>query len=321
MVSLGGGLVQMAGGWCNSCSTARLRNWDEAFLLRDLSATRTLGGGLLDLRPPARRAAEERRATQRRWRNRPRPRCKSCSTPRRILSISTVFCATARSVMGRSFRARRSLARPRAIFCRPSSTRRWRNIERLAGFAPQSRPSGHGTRALRLALRPRLPKPGFAALLREAAAAGQVALDGGFARLPFIPQMSAEGRDAVFAHRSGARGRTRFRPPRVRDLAAETGVDEREIRRMMKFAARLGRVDQIAQDHFFLRETTAEMAEMVRALSDDADGGWFTAPAFRDRTRNGRKVAIQILDFFDRVGLTLRRGDLRRVNPHRAELF
>jgi selenocysteine-specific elongation factor len=32
-------------------------------------------------------------------------------------------------------------------------------------------------------------------------------------------------------------------------------------------------------------------------------------------------VAIQILDFFDRHGVTLRRGDLRRINPRRLNLF
>ena len=90
---------------------------------------------------------------------------------------------------------------------------------------------------------------------------------------------------------------------------------------MMKLAARLGRIDQIAQDHFFLRATTAEMAQMARELSALGDEGWFAAPAFRDRMDNGRKVAIQILDFFDRQGLTLRRGDMRRINPHRADLF
>ena len=44
-------------------------------------------------------------------------------------------------------------------------------------------------------------------------------------------------------------------------------------------------------------------------------------PQFRDRLDNGRKVAIQILEFFDRHGVTLRRGDLRRVNPRRLDLF
>ena len=41
----------------------------------------------------------------------------------------------------------------------------------------------------------------------------------------------------------------------------------------------------------------------------------------RDRLDNGRKVAIQILEFFDRHGLTIRHGDLRRVNKHRLDLF
>jgi selenocysteine-specific elongation factor len=49
--------------------------------------------------------------------------------------------------------------------------------------------------------------------------------------------------------------------------------------------------------------------------------GEFTAAQFRDRLKNGRKVAIQILNFFDRRGVTLLRGDVRRVNSHRLDLF
>ena len=52
-----------------------------------------------------------------------------------------------------------------------------------------------------------------------------------------------------------------------------------------------------------------------------APDGWVTAAAFRDRVMNGRKVAIEILDFFDRQGVTMRRADLRRINPHRADMF
>ena len=90
---------------------------------------------------------------------------------------------------------------------------------------------------------------------------------------------------------------------------------------MMRMAARQGRLDQIAHDHFFARATTLEMIAIIRELGAQAPDGWFSAPSFRDRVQNGRKVAIQILDFFDRLGLTLRRGDLRRVNPHRIDMF
>ena len=63
---------------------------------------------------------------------------------------------------------------------------------------------------------------------------------------------------------------------------------------------------------------------MARIAIDVAAGsptGKFTAAEFRDRLDNGRKVAIQILEFFDRHGFTIRRQDLRRINPARIEFF
>ena len=63
----------------------------------------------------------------------------------------------------------------------------------------------------------------------------------------------------------------------------------------------------------------------IEVLSPSAMAGYLpeseTAAAFRDRVMNGRKVAIEILDFFDRQGVTMRRADLRRINPHRADMF
>ena len=63
---------------------------------------------------------------------------------------------------------------------------------------------------------------------------------------------------------------------------------------------------------------------MIGILSDmDAafDSGWFIAARFRDRVDSGRKVAIQILEFFDRNSVTIRRGDMRRLNRRKLDLF
>jgi len=147
-------------------------------------------------------------------------------------------------------------------------------------------------------------------------------LDGAFVRLPgHGVKLSAEDELLWYRIQPRLHGEERFRPPRVRDLAAELDVDEREIRRVLRLTQRLGRTDQIRQDHFFAREVTREMVAIIADVAAAAEGGWFTAPAFRDRVQNGRKVAIEILEFFDRLGVTLRRGDLRRVNPHRSDLF
>jgi selenocysteine-specific elongation factor len=87
----------------------------------------------------------------------------------------------------------------------------------------------------------------------------------------------------------------------------------------MKRLMRIGQLVEIAPDHFFLRETVAEMAA-IAAATEQAEGS-LTAASFRDRLENGRKVAIQILEFFDKVGVTVRQGDARRVRADRVGLF
>jgi selenocysteine-specific elongation factor len=116
-------------------------------------------------------------------------------------------------------------------------------------------------------------------------------------------------------------GDERFRPPRVRDIATAVAIPEQQVRALFKQLARMGQVDEIAPDHFFLRPTVAEIAHLLPALAAQASNGEFSAAQLRDRLDNGRKVAIQILEFFDRHGLTARRGDLRRINPQRLDQF
>ena len=67
-------------------------------------------------------------------------------------------------------------------------------------------------------------------------------------------------------------------------------------------------------------DTLAEMAGIATELAGLHPAG-FNAAQFRDRLDNGRKVAIQILEFLDRHGVTIRRGDLRRINRRRLDLF
>jgi len=109
---------------------------------------------------------------------------------------------------------------------------------------------------------------------------------------------------------------TPFQPPRVRDIANALNIAEGEIRTNLRKVARRGDVVLVALDHFFLTETVAEMGQIVEALSES--NPQVRAAEFRDQIGGGRKVAIQILEFFDRVGFTRRIKDnhlVRRSNP------
>jgi selenocysteine-specific elongation factor len=196
-------------------------------------------------------------------------------------------------------------------------------VEHLKSFhANNPDVQGIGREKLRLALQPRLPAAAFALALQHADFAGCVVRDGAFVRLTSHSLQLRPEREAHWrAMAPLLGGEVRFRPPRVRDIAGVLGRSEQEVRQLLKFAARLGLVDEVAHDHFFLRATMHEMVLIAADLAARAADGQFTAAQFRDRLDNGRKVAIQILEFFDRQGVTINHGTLRRIQARYLDLF
>jgi selenocysteine-specific elongation factor len=153
-------------------------------------------------------------------------------------------------------------------------------------------------------------------------AAGKLASESGAVRLPehsFSLDASGERLWARMAPLLS--DEARFRPPRTGEIAERLGSSEAEVRRVLKALARRRELVEVAQDHFFLRRTVVEMAGVAAEVAQAQAGGLFAAAQLRDRLGNGRKVCIQVLEFFDRQGVTLRRGDLRRIDAQRLDLF
>ena len=106
---------------------------------------------------------------------------------------------------------------------------------------------------------------------------------------------------------------------KVLQVLEDTGLAETEVRSLLKRVARGGEVPLVAHDHFFMTDAVQAMADIAGELA--ATHGAARAAEFRDRIGTGRKLAILILEFFDRVGYTRRVRDdhvLRRDNPWRG---
>lgn len=305
----------------------------DRFVIRDTSATRTMGGGIiLDLAPPERHRASPQRRTELRHLGGEN----DVAVLRNILQIRGYID------LGAFFRDRASLPAmidagsqaldlvtfevgTQAFAMLPDAWARYATavVEALEAFHSEHPDlPGLGRERLRLTMSPRLPAALFSVVLRRLSAKGHVALDRSWVRRPGHVVRFSEEEERIWARIVPLlQGTERFRPPRVRDVATAEGIDERFVRRLFKMAARRSDVDEIAKDHFFTIDTVVEMADVVRKLAANADDGHLTVIAFRDRLNIGRKVAIQILEFFDRQGLTMRRGDIRRINLHKLELF
>ncbi len=164
------------------------------------------------------------------------------------------------------------------------------------------RPSACG-----VTLKRRWPAAVFKALLDQEIRAKTVVVDGAFLRLPGHSLKLGSRDEALWQKIPADMTRERFKPPRVRDFAQAYNAPEVDTRRLLQRLAKLGRVVEVAPDHFFLRPVVAEMIGIANGFGHE-----FSAAEFRDKLDNGRKLAIQILEFFDRHGITIRRGDLRR---------
>jgi selenocysteine-specific elongation factor len=101
----------------------------------------------------------------------------------------------------------------------------------------------------------------------------------------------------------------RFDPPWVRDHARTMGAPEDEVRAVLRKCVVQGGVYQIVHDLFYHRDCVRELARILRGLVDEH--GAVEAARFRDVIGVGRKRAIQILEFFDRVGYTRRTRNAR----------
>jgi len=184
-------------------------------------------------------------------------------------------------------------------------------VETLKTFH-ETRADAPGLQAerLRVTLKRRWAAPVFKALLDQAIRAKAVTVDGAFLRLPGHSLKLGSRDEALWQKIQADMTRDRFKPPRVRDFAETYDAPEADTRRLLQRLAKLGRVVEVAPDHYFLRPVVAEMIGIANGFGKE-----FTAAEFRDKLDNGRKVAIQILEFFDRHGITIRRGDLRRAVP------
>jgi selenocysteine-specific elongation factor len=100
-------------------------------------------------------------------------------------------------------------------------------------------------------------------------------------------------------------------PPTVKELADELRVDAMRIQKVAGVLVERGELLRVTPELYFVRaiveETGRRLGEHLRLE------GEITAAGFRDLVSASRKYCIPLLDWFDRAGLTIRVGDVRRL--------
>jgi selenocysteine-specific elongation factor len=177
---------------------------------------------------------------------------------------------------------------------------------------------GHGeelgpdaARLRRLAL-PKLGDELWRAVLSGLIADAQVAQRGALVHLPEHGVRLSATEQRIAQRVAAPLAAAGFEGAWVRDLARDTQESEPLVRTTLARLAQRGELHQVVKDLFYPPQTIQRMATIARDLGAAA-GAEVTAARFRDATQLGRKRAIQVLEYFDRVGLLRRTGDVHKL--------
>jgi selenocysteine-specific elongation factor len=164
-------------------------------------------------------------------------------------------------------------------------------------------PGPDSARLRRIAV-PELPDPLWRALIGELTRDGSVLRNMAWLHLPGHALTLSEADEALAQQLLPLIAAGRFDPPWVRELARAVADTEERVRRVLNNLVRQGRLFQVVKDLFYGEPAVRELAEVINRIASEAGG--VEAASFRDTIGVGRKRAIQILEFFDRLGYTRR---------------
>ncbi|QKG65065.1 selenocysteine-specific translation elongation factor [Pseudomonas sp. B14-6] len=294
----------------------------DPLILRDQSAQRTLGGGrVLDPFAPTRHRRSPERLAQ----------LQALATRHALEDVLPALLLNSETGLDPR-RLERQFNRPRDTWVLPANIRlidtrqgpllfsadRWEALKapllgHLARFH-QLEPDqmGPDRDRLRRFAGTSLDRPTFISLVDELLTSGAMLASGPWLHLPEHQVRLSEEDEALWQQLQPLFEQAGFNAPWVRDL----GHDEVTVRLLLRKMARLGLVHQVVRDLFYTEAVIRRLAAMLVQLA--AQNPVIQVTAFRDAVGLGRKRSIQILEYFDRLGLTRRFGDKRHLRLDNA---
>ncbi len=298
----------------------------DRFILRDQSATRTLGGGVV-LDPfvttgSTRGRSKEAREAELAAFEQPTPQATlqaliQLGRPIDLQRFETLFNmpsaqATALYekatlvVLGKDIRVGLPRAHHQQIIDAVVP-----QLEAFHKAHPQA--TGEETETLRKKIAPELSADAFGAILRALTDARKIETSGSIARLPAHSTTANTADEKMWQIVKPALETAGFNAPQIKDLALQLKLKEPIVKDFLYRKAKSGEIYRVTPDRFYTKDTLAKLAATAQATAQAQPTGIFTAAQYRDWTGVGRGLAIEILEFMDTLGVTQRIGDTRKM--------
>jgi selenocysteine-specific elongation factor len=163
------------------------------------------------------------------------------------------------------------------------------------------------------AIGPRL----FRACVDQLAADGAVARDANLLRLPEYKVRLRDDEQDLVDRITALLSATPLAPPDLKQLEQDLGIGRAKLGEIIRVMERLQRVVRVGPELYFLRTPLEQLrTALSRHLLRTNE---ITPGAFRDLFGTSRKYTIPLLEYFDREGVTVRVGDVRKLRQAPGE--
>ena len=100
-------------------------------------------------------------------------------------------------------------------------------------------------------------------------------------------------------------------PPDLKDIEKQLGVTRNKLTEVVRLLERDRSVVRVATDLYYLPPAIDQVRTILKNFISEK--GEITAASFRDLIGSSRKYTIPLLEYFDREGVTIRIGDIRKL--------
>ena len=102
-----------------------------------------------------------------------------------------------------------------------------------------------------------------------------------------------------------------YSPPKIEEVAKRLQMNPNYAKKIIGSLREMGTLVPVTGDVYFHQNVIREAEEKLKNILSDREK--IKVAEYRDIMGFGRKLCIELLEYFDRVGLTCREGDFRRL--------
>ena len=148
------------------------------------------------------------------------------------------------------------------------------------------------------------------------ASEGACVRDGNHVRLPDHRVELGAQEKSLSGEITAALAKTPLAPPYLKEIEKALAVQRPRLNEVIRVMERQGEIVRVTTELYYLKDSIDRIKSDLYSYFENHEE--MSAATFRDILQSSRKYTIPVLEHFDRTGVTMRVGDVRKLKTGRS---